>query len=82
MNCGVGHTRGSDLMWLWLWCRVAAAAPIRPLAWQPPHAEGVALQSKTKTTTTTKLNSISPRQWMFLSFGTIPQKPIYERDQA
>ena len=29
----------------------AATAPIGPLAWEPPHAMGVALK-KTKTTTT------------------------------
>ena len=31
---------------LWLWCRPAAAAPIGPLAWEPPNAAGVALKSK------------------------------------
>ena len=29
-------------MLLWLWCRPAATAPIRPLAWEPLCAEGVA----------------------------------------
>ena len=23
---------------LWLWCRLAAVAPIQPLAWEPPYA--------------------------------------------
>ena len=32
---------------LWLWRRLAAGAPIRHLAWEPPYAEGVALE-KTK----------------------------------
>jgi len=31
---------------LWLWCRLAATAPIRPLAWELPYAVGVALKSK------------------------------------
>ena len=31
---------------LWLWRRLAATAPIRPLAWEPPYAVGVALKSK------------------------------------
>ena len=31
---------------LWLWCRLAATAPIRPLAWKPPYAMGVALEKK------------------------------------
>ena len=35
-------------MWLWLWCRPAAAAPIQPLAWKLPCAAGVALKRKKK----------------------------------
>ena len=35
-----------DLLWLWLWHRPAATAPIRPLAWELPYAAGVALKSK------------------------------------
>ena len=31
MSCVVGHRRGSGLALLWLWCRLAAIAPIRPL---------------------------------------------------
>ena len=31
----------------WLWCKLAAAALIRPVAWEPPCAMGVALE-KTK----------------------------------
>ena len=34
--------------WLWLWRRPAAPAPIRPLAWEPPHATSAALKSKKK----------------------------------
>ena len=33
---------------LWLWCRPAAVAPIRPLAWEPPYAMGVALKQDKK----------------------------------
>ena len=29
---------------LWLWRRLAVTAPIRPLAWEPPYATGVALE--------------------------------------
>ena len=29
---------------LWLWCRQAATALIRPLAWEPPYAAGAALE--------------------------------------
>ena len=48
MNCGVGHRRGLDLILLWLWCRAAAVALIRPLAWELPYAAGAALKSKRK----------------------------------
>ena len=40
----VGCGRGSDPALLGLWCRPAAAAPIRPLAWDLPYAAGAALQ--------------------------------------
>ena len=33
---------------LWLWCRLVAAAPIRPLAWEPPYATSVAPKSKNR----------------------------------
>ena len=35
-------------LWIWhcceLWCRLAATAPIRPLAWESPYAMGAALK--------------------------------------
>ena len=33
-----------DLALRWLWCRLAAVALIRPLAWELPYAAGVALK--------------------------------------
>ena len=48
VSCGVGGRHGSDLLLLWLWCRLAAAALIRPLAWELPYAVGVALKRKGK----------------------------------
>ena len=30
---------------LWLWCRLAATALMRPLAWDPPCAVGEALEN-------------------------------------
>ena len=44
MSCGVGRRCSLDLALLWLWCRPAATAPIRPLAWEPPYATGTALE--------------------------------------
>ena len=40
MGCGAGRRCSLDPALLWLWCRLAAVALIRPLAWEPPHAEG------------------------------------------
>ena len=48
MSCGIGHRHGLDLVLLWLWRRLAGAAPIWPLAWEPPYAPGVALKLKKK----------------------------------
>ena len=45
MSCGVCHRRGLDPELLWLWQRLAATVPIRPLAWESPHAAGVALEN-------------------------------------
>ena len=48
VSCGVGCRCSSDPELLWLWCRPAAAAPIGPLAWEPPYATGVALKKINK----------------------------------
>ena len=48
MSCGVGCRYVSDPELLWLWCRLVATAQIRPLAWKPPYAMGMALQKKKK----------------------------------
>ena len=48
MGCGVGCRRGLDPTLLWLWRRQVAAAPIRPLAWEPPCAMGVAQEMAKK----------------------------------
>ena len=42
MSCGVGCSRGLDPALLWLCHRLVATAPIRPLAWAPSYAMGVA----------------------------------------
>ena len=51
MSCGVGCRCATDLMWLWLWLwdRLAAAALIRPLAWELPYAVVVALKTNKDT---------------------------------
>ena len=49
MSCAVGHRCGWDLMWVWLWYRLAATALIQPLALEPPCAVGTALKRQKKT---------------------------------
>ena len=41
---------------LWLWYRPVATASIRPLAWEPPYAEGSAPE-KTKTNKKDKIKT-------------------------
>ena len=48
MSCGVDHRCGLGLVLPWLWLWLAAIAPIRPLAWEPPYATSVA-QKEQKT---------------------------------
>ena len=44
MSCGVGRRCDSDLALLWLWHRLAATAPIQPLAWELPYVTSAALK--------------------------------------
>ena len=44
MSCGVGRRRGSDPALLWLWRRLAATAPMGPLAWESPYAVRASLE--------------------------------------
>ena len=44
MSGGVGYRCRSDLALLWLWCILAATAPIQPLAWGLQYAMGMALK--------------------------------------
>ena len=58
MSCDVVCKLGSDTTLLWLWCRPAATAPTRPLAWEPPYAVGTALKrQEEKKRVKTILNS-------------------------
>ena len=49
MSCGVVCRHGSDTALLWLWRRPVAAAPIQPLAWEPPYASGSGPRKGKKT---------------------------------
>ena len=48
MSYGVGHRCGSGPTLLWLWCRLAAIAPIQSLAWELPYAVGMALKKENR----------------------------------
>ena len=69
MSYGVGCRHSLDPALLWLWCRLAAAAPIQPLAWEPPHDMGVALKrqkkkkKKKKKKNTTKQTNKKTKNW-------------------
>ena len=39
MSCGVNRRLSLKLVLLCLWCRLAAAAPTLPIAWELPCAE-------------------------------------------
>ena len=39
LNCVIGPRCGLDVALLWLQCGQAAAAPIRPLAWELPKTK-------------------------------------------
>ena len=67
----MGHRCGSDLMLLWLWCRLAAAALIQPLAWELSCAVGAALKKKKKKEGRRKEKEKKKRLMMFLGFGRI-----------
>ena len=56
MSCSVGCRHGLDPMLLWLWCRLAAAVPIWPLAWELPYVAHLALKSKKQKQTNKQTN--------------------------
>ena len=49
MSCGAGRRHGFNPALLWLWCRLAATALIRPLAWEHPYAMDTGLKTHTHT---------------------------------
>ena len=86
MSCGVGRRRGSDLALLWLWHRPVATASIIPLAWEPPHAVGMAIkrQKKKKKKKKRKLSSSMKKSqnqeyiqynFIYVNFKTKGKKP-------
>ena len=54
MSYGVRRRCGLDPVVLWLWCGLAAEAPIQSLAWEPPYAARAAQEMAGKKTKTNK----------------------------
>ena len=82
MSCGVGRRCGLDPVLLWLWCRSAAVAPIRPLAWKLPYATRAALKSKKACHNEVSAPAVS---WCWLA-GALkwwgPWRPAFEASHA
>ena len=68
MSYGVACRLGSDPMLLWLWHRLAAKAPLRPLAWEPPYATGVALEKGKKKKTNVGSYLLQFRRFVIFDF--------------
>ena len=74
MTCGVGYRRDSDPTLLWLRCRPAATALIRPLAWELSYAAGAALKKtkhKNKNKKQSKCKTSHHRKKVFFSLSLI-----------
>ena len=84
MSCGVGHRCGSDPALLWLWRRLAAAAPIRALAWEPPHAVGAAQEMVKKQRQGSSHRGAAEMNptWNYEVAGSIPGLCQWVKDAA
>ena len=79
MSCGVGCRCGSDPALLWLWCRPAATAPIRLLAWESPYAAEAALEKAKRQNKKQKKKHHLAGEEMRASRDEVPnttQKPL------
>ena len=59
MSCGVGRRLSSDPPLLWLGCRPAAVALIRPLAWKPPYVTDAAIKQTNKQKTNPEIHCLT-----------------------
>ena len=58
---------------LWLWCRLAAPAPIQPLALELPYAVGMALKKRKKEKKKCHKLSSAIIYLFFVFLGPYPQ---------
>ena len=73
MSCGVGRRCSLDPALLWLWCRPAATAPIRPLAWEPPYAMKRQQTNKQTNKKQQKNNFVKQNMGKITLFGVIEE---------
>ena len=64
-SCGVGCRWNLDPMLLWLWCRPATVALIRPLAWESPYATSAPPPKKREILTINPVAPWNPRDMCF-----------------
>ena len=63
---------------LWLWCRPAAAAPIKPIAWEFPYAAGAAIKRQKKGPIFIKCPTFTSYiVWIFFLFLLLPTFYIF-----
>ena len=78
MTCGVGCSRlGLDPALLWLWCRLAAVAPIRPLAGDLPYASVATLKKNKRQKTKKKSLTLRIKEEFIKKLGTQNKSPTY-----
>ena len=63
MSCSVDTRHTSDPVLLWLWCRLAGAALIRPLGWKLPYTVGAALEKHTHIHTCIQCKYLPKEKW-------------------
>ena len=77
MSCSVGCRHSSDPVLWWLWYRLVATAPIRPLAWEPPYAMGAALEKVKRKKKNTKIPGlINERDKIYLRADSIGHRTL------
>ena len=63
-------------MLLWIWRRLVATAPIRPLAWEPPYATGAALEkAKRQKEKNREGTQLAPNKYFFCLFAFSMEVP-------
>ena len=62
-------------------CRLVTTAPIRPLAWEPPYAEGAAQEKHKKTKKKKKKSYGTSILMLYSCYGKVDNSVMMERCQ-